>query len=235
MNAFKIPLMVIIVMMTFVVGLAFAEDARDRDEMDMAREGSIRVSEFMDLDVVDQQGNELGSVKDILINRDGDAEFLILSHGGGFFGLGREDLTPIPWDMVQAQEYSPDRDEITVAVDEEMLRDAPSFSDNDEEWRAVTQGEMDQDVRGYYGVEDRRDDQDRRMNMEDNEAGAEEYYDKDDLDRPQPPPGEGLGEDDRRMHMEEDEEYETDQYYDEDELDRPQPPPGEGLGENDKY
>lgn len=204
MNTFKTTLMVLIVMITLVVGLALAEDERAGNGMDhMAREGSIRASEFIDLDVVDQQGNELGSVNDILISRKGKAAFLILSEGGGFLGIGEEDLTPIPWDMIQAEEYSPDRDEITVAVDEEALRDAPSFSDNDEDWRAVTQGEMDQDVRGYYGVEDRgRDDQDRqmhddrRMHKEDDEAGAEEYYDKDELDRPQPPPGEGLGEKD---------------------------------------
>jgi sporulation protein YlmC with PRC-barrel domain len=160
MNNIKMTLIGMLVIMAFVVTPVYAQGVgdgttgtqpgvgqQDRDLMGQ-QEGKIQASELMDKQVHDQQGNEIGNVSDLVSNQQGEVEFLVISEGTEFLGLGEEDLIPIPWDMVQAQQFRPDDDAITIALDEQALRDAPTFTNDD--WEAFTQGEMDQEVRGYY-------------------------------------------------------------------------------------
>jgi sporulation protein YlmC with PRC-barrel domain len=115
------------------------------------QEGSLRVSELMDKSIQDQQGNDLGSVSDLVVSQQGEVEFIVLSEGTEFLGIGEEEFIPIPWDQVDVSGYQQDADAIMVNVDEQTLRDAPKFTDD--QWQTFTQGDMDQEVRGYYGTD----------------------------------------------------------------------------------
>ena len=150
MTNIKMTLIGLLVMMTFVVTPVIGgEHYNDDNNNPMGgQEGHIRGSELMDKDVHDQQGNELGSVNDLVISRDGEVEFLVVSEGDGILGLGEDELTPIPFDQVDLDAYTDEDDAITVQIDEQRFRDAPSFSDD--QWETFTRGEMDQEVRGYY-------------------------------------------------------------------------------------
>lgn len=169
MKKFKITLIGMLAMVMFLAAPASAE--MEADQMGRQEQASIRVSELMDLTVHDQQGNEIGDVSDLVVSREGEVEFLIVSEGAQFLGLGEEDLIPIPWDMVQADQFIPDEDIITVNVDEQTLREAPTFTDD--QWEAFTRGDMDQQVRGYYDERDhdRPMDDDWEMDQDDDEWG----------------------------------------------------------------
>jgi sporulation protein YlmC with PRC-barrel domain len=186
MDKIKIVLLGMLVMVAFAVAPVYAaEEGTDTQQgagegygqdqefgQQMGeQEGSIRASELMDKSVKDQQGNEIGSVEDLIVSQEGEVEFLILSEGAEFLGIGEEEFIPIPWDQVDAQGYSPDQDELTVNVDEQTLREAPTFTDD--EWQTFTQGDMDQEVRGYYG-------QEQDPAMEDDEWEMDEDQDQDD-------------------------------------------------------
>lgn len=162
MDKIKIVLLGMLVMVAFAVapvyaaeegtdaqhgaGEGAAEDYGQDQEFGQQmgqQEGSIRASELMDKSVKDQQGTEIGSIKELIVSKEGEVDFLVLS--------GEEDLIPVPWDQVDAQGYSQEQDSLTVNVDEQTIKDAPSFTED--EWQTFTQGEMDQEVRGYYGQE----------------------------------------------------------------------------------
>jgi sporulation protein YlmC with PRC-barrel domain len=115
------------------------------------QEGALRASELMDKSVKDQQGNDLGKVSDLVINQQGEVEFIVLSEGAEFLGIGEEEFIPIPWDQVDARGYDEEADAVMVNVDEQTLRDAPTFTED--QWQTFTQGDMDQEVRGYYGTD----------------------------------------------------------------------------------
>jgi sporulation protein YlmC with PRC-barrel domain len=146
MKNFKLTLIGMLVIMIFAVP-ASAQMTGDQ----MGQQGSVRVSELMDMTVIGQQGNEIGSVSDILVSREGELEYLIVSEGAAFLGLGEEDLIPIPWDKVQADRITAEDDEITVALDEQTLNEAPTFTDD--QWEAFTRGDMDEQVRGFYDTQ----------------------------------------------------------------------------------
>ncbi len=173
MTKIKMTLMGLLVMMTFVVTPVIGAEAENAME---GREGHIRGSELMDKEVHDQQGNELGSVNDLVISRDGEVEFLVVSEGDGVLGLGEEELTPIPFDKVDLDAYTEEDDAITVKIDQQQFTEAPSFSDD--QWETFTQGEMDQEVRGYYGEEEGMEE---RMEHE-----RDEWEEEDDDEMEQP-------------------------------------------------
>lgn len=103
-----------------------------------------RASELLDRRIENTQGDKLGSVKDLVIGRDGKVSYLILSRGG-VLGMG-DKLIPIP---LQAATLSEDR--IILNVTEDRLANAPSFSED--EWPNFNDPAWSQKVFGYYGVE----------------------------------------------------------------------------------
>lgn len=174
MTKIKMTLMGLLVMMTFVVTPVIGAEG---EQAMGGQEGHIRGSELMDKEVHDQQGNELGSVSDLVLSRQGEAEFLIVSEGGTL-GIGGSDLTPIPWDQVEADKFSKEDEAITVQIDQQKFSEAPTFSDD--EWETFTQGQMDQEVRGYYEQEGMQQQPDQQM-QQDQPSGMEE-------NKTEPPP-----------------------------------------------
>jgi len=94
--------------------------------------------------VFDRQGEKLGSVKDIYIDkRSGHAEFASLAFGG-VLGVG-EKYHPLPWYALQ---YDTDLNGFVVDLDRERLKAGPAFET--EELQGDDNGWNDE-VRDYYG------------------------------------------------------------------------------------
>lgn len=87
-----------------------------------------------DTAVLDKDGNEIGSVENILVDSDGKILSLIVEVGG-FAGIGSTDLS-VPWDQVGT---GSNMEEITVPVNEDNLDKYSIFGD----WGSYTKASMD--------------------------------------------------------------------------------------------
>ena len=96
--------------------------------------------------VYDRQGEKLGSIYDVMIDkRSGKVAYAVLSLGG-FLGLG-SDYYPIPWNTLT---YDMREGGYVVAVDRDRFSGAPSYAaDNEPGWmeRGYTRT-----IDDYYGT-----------------------------------------------------------------------------------
>jgi sporulation protein YlmC with PRC-barrel domain len=106
----------------------------------------IRGTELIGKDVLSRSREDLGTVDDIVIGKDGRANFLIISHGG-VMGVG-DSLIPVPFSAFNQQAASSD-DNVILNVDKQELKDAPSFASN--EWPDFSDSAYEQKVHGYFG------------------------------------------------------------------------------------
>jgi hypothetical protein len=81
--------------------------------------------------VYDPQGNDLGSIKRLMIEKiSGKVAYAVMSFGG-FLGIGEEEHT-IPWNKL---DYDTSLGGYRTDITEEQLRGAPSFyRDRDYDW-----------------------------------------------------------------------------------------------------
>jgi hypothetical protein len=95
--------------------------------------------------VYNRQGEKLGSVDDILIDKaSGRAIYAIMSFGG-FLGMG-EKHHPLPW---MALKYDSKMSGYVVDLDKKVLEDAPNYdSDGNFEWTA----DYGRKVDSYYSA-----------------------------------------------------------------------------------
>ena len=92
--------------------------------------GDMRVTHMQGMEVKNAQGEDIGEVKDVVIDtRSGKVAYVALSHGG-FLGIG-EDLFAYPVSQFRIGE---DRDALVLAaaVTEEQLEEREGF--NDDNW-----------------------------------------------------------------------------------------------------
>jgi sporulation protein YlmC with PRC-barrel domain len=111
----------------------------------MVSHDQIRATTVKGTDVYNAEGEHLGHIDDIVLNKvDGRATYAIMSFGG-FLGLG-EQYHPLPW---QGLTYDPSRRGYVVNVSRSQLEGAPTYQAGDEpDWNDPTYGER---LRGYYG------------------------------------------------------------------------------------
>jgi len=135
-------------------GTPMAEPGQDRqDEFFQAEEpadriaGKHRANNLMGKSVVSQQGNDLGSIDDLVISENGQVEFIILSRGGTL-GIGG-DMVPVPWEAANLQMGADDQ--FTAEITEEQLENAPTFED----YAQIGSQEYEQEVHSYFGTEPR--------------------------------------------------------------------------------
>jgi len=116
-----------------LAGSAVAEEARrpiaesapaksQPGAMDMMRSDDIIGS-----DVFDKDKQELGSVKELLIGKDGKVKAAVISLGG-VFGVGDRKVQ-VPWDQLQLQPKPDDPKEMMVTASRETLQNAPQFEE----------------------------------------------------------------------------------------------------------
>ena len=102
------------------------------DEMTKITSGSLIAAEKVEgTDVYNLQGEKLGTVDDIMIDKvSGKAIYAIMSFGG-FLGMG-EKYHPLPWSTLK---YDESKGGYVVNLDKQMLEGAPTYDIHDDfEW-----------------------------------------------------------------------------------------------------
>ena len=96
-------------------------------------------------DVYNLQGDRLGTVEDIMIDKvSGRAIYAVMSFGG-FLGIG-EKHHPLPWSTLK---YDERRGGYVVALDRKVLEGAPTYDDAESfSWTPDYGRQVDK----YYGV-----------------------------------------------------------------------------------
>jgi sporulation protein YlmC with PRC-barrel domain len=95
--------------------------------------------------VYNRQGEKLGSIDNVMIDKmSGKVEYANLSFGG-LFGMGSK-MHPLPWNVL---DYVEDQGGYVVDLDKDILDKAPSYErdqrpDFDDDYRAG--------IGGYYGT-----------------------------------------------------------------------------------
>jgi len=119
----------------------------DRDTAQMDRQARAdwerrhRASKMIGTNVRDQQGERVGSIEDIVLDRQGNVAYAVIS-AGGFLGMG-ESLYAVPWSALDMQSG---QDHYVMSVDKERMRQAHGFDkDNwpdmsDAQWQSTNQG-----------------------------------------------------------------------------------------------
>jgi sporulation protein YlmC with PRC-barrel domain len=107
----------------------------------------VKGSTFIGADVENPQGQNLGDIKDIVIDRaSGRIAYAVVSFGG-FLGMG-EKLFAVPWGAF-AQPKA-DKDKFVLDVDKERLKNAPGFDHNN--WPQMASREWVTSLYSYYNV-----------------------------------------------------------------------------------
>jgi sporulation protein YlmC with PRC-barrel domain len=108
--------------------------------------GSLIAAEKVNgTDVYNMNGDKLGTVDDIMIDKiSGKAIYAVMSFGG-FLGIG-EKQHPLPWSSLT---YDEAKEGYIVNLDKRMLENAPTLDpDDDFEWTA----DYGRSVDRYYGA-----------------------------------------------------------------------------------
>jgi len=95
--------------------------------------------------VVNEVGEDLGEVKDIMIDvPSGRVAYAVLSFGG-ILGMGNK-LFAIPW---QALQLDPENHRFILNADKEQLKDAPGF--DKDHWPSMADQRWASEIHSYYG------------------------------------------------------------------------------------
>jgi sporulation protein YlmC with PRC-barrel domain len=96
--------------------------------------------------VYNRQGEKLGSIHSLMIDkRSGKVAYAVMSFGG-FLGIG-DRYYPLPWHVL---DYDPREGGYVVDLDRSMLEGAPSYSTGEmPDW---SDPEWSRRVQDYYGV-----------------------------------------------------------------------------------
>jgi len=106
----------------------------------------IRGNTFIGADVQNPQGQNLGDIKDIVIDRvSGRTAYAVVSFGG-FLGMG-EKLFAVPWG---AFSQKADKDTFVLDVDKERLKNAPGFDAHN--WPQMASREWVTSLYSYYNI-----------------------------------------------------------------------------------
>ncbi len=144
-KSFMAP-MVMLTFLLFVTGIAISADRYHQRSIFHSPQ---HLSEIIGSDVVNHQGQDLGSVHDIVLNEEGQFEYLILSKDGRM--PMDVELIAIPVDAVSP--IMTGENQITIDVDRATIDRAPTFSAGaypdyaDRNWQ--------EESRGYFVDRDR--------------------------------------------------------------------------------
>ena len=90
-------------------------------------------------------GDKLGSIDDLMIDKQsGQVRYAVLEFGG-FLGMGT-DRYPLPWSLLK---YDTSKDGYVVPVDKSTLEGGPRYPDSD---RPAYTDDYGRKVHDYYGI-----------------------------------------------------------------------------------
>jgi hypothetical protein len=99
-----------------------------------------KADKLMDQSLVSQEGEELGSIDNLVISEDGEV-FIALSR------VDNGDMVLIPWEA--ANLHKGEDDKLTASITEQQLEGAPTF----QEYAEIASPHYEQEVHGYFGTE----------------------------------------------------------------------------------
>jgi sporulation protein YlmC with PRC-barrel domain len=107
----------------------------------------VKGSTFIGADVENPKGENLGDIKDVVIDRaTGRIAYAVVSFGG-FMGLG-DKLFAVPWGAFS--QAANDKDTFMLAVDKDRITNAPGFDQNN--WPQMVSREWVSGLYTYYNV-----------------------------------------------------------------------------------
>lgn len=104
-----------------------------------------RASKMIGTNVRDQAGERVGSIEDIVLDRQGNVTYAVVS-AGGFLGLG-EKLFAVPWKSLSTQ---PGQDHYVMNVNKDQMRQAQGFDKDN--WPDLADTRWQDSNRGFYGT-----------------------------------------------------------------------------------
>jgi len=106
----------------------------------------VNAEDVIGVDVQNSQGDNLGKIEALMLNKlQGRVEYVVLSFGG-FLGMG-DKLFAMPWSIFS---YEPNRDCFVIAIDKETLKNSPGFDKN--HWPDMSNTAWGNTIHKYYGV-----------------------------------------------------------------------------------
>lgn len=97
-------------------------------------------------DVYNHKGEELGGIKEIMLDmRSGKVGYAVLSFGG-FLGMG-EKLFAVPWNALT---LDTENKRFVLNVEKDSLKDAPGF--NKDKWPNMADQSWAREIHSYYGT-----------------------------------------------------------------------------------
>ena len=106
----------------------------------------MRADTLVGYDVYNTEGQDLGDIKDIMLNVfDGKVSYAVLEFGG-FLGIG-EKLFAVPWDALKLDS---ENKRFTLNIDKERLENAPGF--DKAHWPNMADETWAEEIHAYYGT-----------------------------------------------------------------------------------
>jgi len=107
----------------------------------------VKASTFIGADVENPKGEDLGDIKDVVIDRaTGRTAYAVVSFGG-FMGLG-DKLYAVPWGAFA--QSTTDKNTFILAVDKDRIKNSPGFDQNN--WPQMVSREWVSGLYTYYNV-----------------------------------------------------------------------------------
>ncbi|QBQ55687.1 PRC-barrel domain-containing protein [Nitrosococcus wardiae] len=96
---------------------------------------AYKADQLLGKSVKNRKDENVGEIKELVIDESGQIKYAVLSHGGGLLNLGTK-MTAVSWKVLQP---SPEEDHYILNMDitKEQLSDAPTF--NEDNWPTEAQ------------------------------------------------------------------------------------------------
>lgn len=105
----------------------------------------VKSEEVVGVGVENPQGENLGKVHSLMIDKmNGKVVYVVLSFGG-FMGMG-DKLFAMPWHIFS---YHPEREKFIISLDKEKLKNSPGFDKDN--WPDMSESSWSNTIRDYYG------------------------------------------------------------------------------------
>ena len=125
-------------LMMAVFGTVMVADAKDKS-------GVLKASDLIGMKVEGSDGKNLGKIRDLVIDADGDVEYAVLDFGG-FLGIG-DKYFAVPWDALQRSENGK---KIALDTTKRDLKKAPGFDKN--HWPDLSDRQQELVIYEFYEV-----------------------------------------------------------------------------------
>jgi len=106
----------------------------------------VRSKDVVGVSVKNAQGENLGKIEDVVLDKKtGQACYIVLSFGG-LLGIG-DKLFALPW---ETSTYDTNEECFILNIDKDKLKNAPGFSKNN--WPNMADSDWNQSISKYYNT-----------------------------------------------------------------------------------